>query len=226
VDVSRRLSISEPAVFSTSLPGQPTANPRIEDLRAFAPAARSPGFTIEYQSLQGDVPADGLFHFVTVPFVGELSAPLTTEARREASFELHGPPKGVFLETFYREGFKTIGAHAFIDDDRWLLTGVGTMNIDNLHLMAALGLDRRDDAVTRTRWSLQAEYLFIRDRLDKIRPAIGMRVEHVTGSDRDPAFIPYVAVSGPNSFYNFLLQIQYRAQPGHDALMIDLSLLF
>lgn len=226
VDVSRRLSISEPTIFSTSLPGKPTSDARIRSLRGFSPAGRSPGVTLGYQSIIGDSPADGLFHFVTLPLVGELSLPLTREARQEASFELQGPPKGVYLETFYRRGFNSIGAHAFIDDDRRLLTGVGTLAFGDLHLTAGLGVDDRAGAPARWRSSFQGEYLWIRDARDALRPAVGFRVEHVSRSDREPAFIPYLAVAGPNRLYNFLLQLQYRAQSGHDALIVDLSVFF
>lgn len=101
-DVSLRLSVSEPVVFSASLPGAPSSNSRIQGLRGFAPSGRSPGLTYTLRSIDGPLASDGLFHFVNVPFVGELSLPLSEEARREASFELEGPAKGVFLETFYR----------------------------------------------------------------------------------------------------------------------------
>ena len=242
VDVSRRLSISEPAVFSTSLAGDPSSDPRIGSLRAFSPAGRSPGFTYELHSIQGEAPSDGLFHYVTVPFVGELSIPLTSEAKDEASFELEGPPKGVFLETFYRSGLNSIGAHAFIDDDRWLVTGAGVLNIADwlngrgpplssgdqgvlpLYLTGALGIGDRDGGSSRVRSSLEVEYLFT--KFDALRAGLGFRVEHVTNAGRDPAYIPYFVLSGPNQQHTFLLQVQYRAQEENDALLIGLSWLF
>lgn len=226
IDVSRRLSISEPAVFSTSLPGDEHPNPRVESLRAFAPSARSPGFTLGYQSIEGDTPAEGLFHYATVPFVGELSIPITRQARREASFELRpNEPKGVFLETYYRHGLNTIGAHTFINDDRWQLTGVGTAEFHNLQLTGALGVDDRRGARSRIRSSMQGEYLLL-DLHDHVRPGVGFRVEHITRDGLGPAYIPYIAVSGPNTDHTFLLQLQYRAQRERDALILDLSLMF
>ncbi len=224
VDVSRRLSISEPAVFGTSVAGDPSSDPRIQSLRGFSPAGRSPGFTYELQSIQGEQPSDGLFHYVTLPFVGELSIPLTGEAKDEASFELQGPPKGVFLETFYRQGLNAIGAHALIDDDRWLLTGVATLNFDNFYLTGALGIDDRDGASSRVRSSLELEYLFT--EVDAVRAGLGFRVEHVTNANRDPAYIPYLVMTGPNTQLTTILQVQYRAQDGNDALLIALSLVF
>jgi hypothetical protein len=223
-DVSLRLSVSEPALFSTSLAGDPTSNQRIRSLRAFSPAGRSPGFAYTFQSLEGPSASDGLFHIVTVPFVGELSIPLTDEARREASFELQGPPKGVFLETFYRRRLNSIGAHAFIDDNRWLATGLGRVHYKDVYLTGGLGFDGASGRGTRTRSSMEAEYLL--SRYDTIRSAAGFRVEHVTNAGRDPAYIPYLAVSGPNTFFTFLLQIQGRFEGANKGVFVDLSALF
>ncbi len=226
VDVSRRLSISEPALFSTSLPGESASDKRIESLRAFSPSGRSPGLTYSYQSLQGESPSDGLFHFVTVPFVGELSIPLTSKARDAASFELRGEPKGVLLETFYRKGLNSIGLHSFIGDDRWLVTGVGTLNLDNFYFTGGLGVDDRRDGSPRVRSSLELEYLYTRDIDDLYRPGVGFRVEHVSNDGRDPAYIPYFVLSGPNKDHTFLLQIQYRAQKDNEGFFIHFSMLF
>ena len=141
VDVSLRLSLSEPAVFSTSLPGKPDPDARTKSLRGFAPSGRSPGLTYQYQSIVKQRAGDGLFHALTVPFPGEISLPLTREARREASFELDGSPKGVFLETFYRRGLNSAGMHAFLDSDRRLLQGVGTLNRGHFYATAVLGVE-------------------------------------------------------------------------------------
>ena len=226
VDVSRRLSISEPALFSTSLPGESARDKRIEALRAFSPSGRSPGLTYSFQSIQGESPSDGLFHFVTLPFVGELSIPLTSKARDAASFELRGEPKGVFLETFYRKGLNSIGLHSFIGDDRWLVTGVGTLNLDNFYFTGGIGVDDRRDGSPRVRSSLEMEYLYARDLDDLFRAGVGFRVEHVSNAGRDPAYIPYFVLSGPNKHQTVLLQIQYRAQKDNEGFFIHLSVLF
>ncbi|CAN5158554.1 hypothetical protein BH23VER1_BH23VER1_20240 [soil metagenome] len=231
VDVSRRLSVSEPAIFSASLPGDAADDPRVQSLRSFSPSGRSPGLTLGWQSIEKASPADGLFHFVTLPFPGEFSLPLSREARREASFEIEGTPKGVFLESFYRAGFHSIGAHAFLDDDRWLLTGVGTTQFAGLHLLGGLGVDAHDGASPRLRTTLQAEYLLPqailpRDIGRRIRPGLGLRFEHLTHTGRDPAWIPYLAVSGPAGPAAFLVQLEYRSQPGNNALILDFSWLF
>lgn len=226
VDVSRRLSISEPALFSTSLAGKPSSDKRIESLRSFSPAGRSPGLTYSFRSVIGELPSDGLFHFVTLPFTGELSIPLTSEAHDEASFELRGEPKGVFLETFYRSGLNSIGLHSFIGNDRWLLTGVGTLNFDNFYLTGGIGVDDRRDGSPRVRSSLEMEYLYTRDIDDLFRPGVGFRVEYVSNAAREPAYIPYFVLAGPNKDHTFLLQAQYRAQEDNQGFFIHFSLLF
>ncbi len=223
LDVSRRLSLSEPALFSTSLPGRKARNKRIQSLRAFSPSGRSPGFTYQLQSMLGERTSDGLFHFVTVPFAGEISLPLTPEAQDEASFELEGRPKGVFLETFYRQGLNSVGAHAFVDSDRWLLQGAGTLNYKDFYATGGVGVDRRDGS-SRVRYSIEGEY--IATFWDAFRPALGFRVEQITNSNREPAFIPYVALSGPNTTYTFLLNIQYRAQKDNSAIVIEVGTVF
>ena len=235
VDVSRRLSISEPALFSTSLAGAPDPDPRIQSLRGFAPSSRSPGVRLGWHSIQGSAPADGLFHFAKLAFPGEFSVPLTREARTEASFEFENSPKGVFLETFYRRGYHSIGGHAFLDSGRWLLTGVGTTHVNigsaDLHLLGGLGVDDQRGRDPRLRSTLQAEYLLPHEALPRdigrrINPGFGLRFEHVTRNNSDPAWIPYLAVSGPAGPTTLVLQLQYRVQPGNSGLVIDLSWLF
>jgi hypothetical protein len=223
-DVSLRLSASEPALFSTSLAGDPSSDPRIQSLRAFSPAGRSPGFAYTLQSVQGPSASDGLFHSVNVPFVGELSLPLSDEARREASFELQGPPKGVFLETFYRRKLNSVGAHAFVDDDRWLVTGIGRANYRDFYATVGVGWDDATGRGSRTRYSVEAEYLPA--WYEVIRPGVGFRVEHVTNASREPAYIPYLVLSGPNSKFSFLLQIEGRFQGDSKGLVVDLSAIF
>jgi hypothetical protein len=162
IDVSRRLTVSEPIAFSTSLPGDPVAgDARLTGLRAFAPSGRQPGIMFQYQSIKGESEADGLFHSAVLPFVGEWTLPLTPEAHQEASFVSRGTPKGAFLETYYRHDLSSIGAHAFIDDDRWLFTLVGTLNwtehrlTKDFYLTAAVGWDDSERTPERTRSSVE-----------------------------------------------------------------------
>jgi hypothetical protein len=225
-DVSLRLSVSEPVAFSGSLAGLPSSNSRITGLRAFAPSGRSPGATYTFRSIDGPLPSDGLFHFVNVPFVGEFSLPLSEEARREASFELEGPAKGVFLETFYRRKLNSIGAHAFIgENERLLFTGVGRLNCKDFYLTAAAGIDDAAGRRSRGRFSFEAEYL--PSYFDRIRPGIGFRVEQITHAQRDPAYIPYLILAGPNTeYFSMLLQVEARFQDNTRGLFIDFSTIF
>jgi hypothetical protein len=224
VDVSRRLSVSEPVLLSGSLPGDASHDPRITSLRAFSPSGRSPGFSYQYQSISGERPSDGLFHIATLPFVGEFSIPLSSEAHDEASFELQGPPKGVFLETFYRQELNSIGVHSFIDDDRFILTGLGTLQYDDFYLTAGIGGDDRDAAPARLRYSVELEY--IPSCSEDVRPGFGFRIEDISKDGRQPAYIPYFVLSAPNESYTVLLQVEYRGQKDNEAFFLDLSVIF
>ena len=153
--------------------------------------------------MQGQSPSDGLFHIATLPLVGELSLPLSKEARDEASFELQGPPKGVFLETFYRVGLNSVGVHGFIDDDRRLATAVGRMNYKDFYATAGVGLDDRENLPVRKRYSLELEYL--PTWYERFRPGAGFRVEYISNAKGDPAYLPYLILSGPNTKYTFQL---------------------
>ncbi len=224
LDVSLRLSPSDPLLFKNSLPTGAHQDPRIASLSRFSPSSRSPSIGYSFQSIQGRRSADGLFHFVTVPFIGELSIPLSSEASETASFELEGPPKGVFVETFYRRGQKSVGAHAFYDDEAWLLTALGTYDWKNLMVTAGFGIDDQESGDSRQRSSLELEYLFTRG--GAARTAVGVRIEDVSDDGRSAAYVPYVALAGPNTRHTFLLQLQYKEQEGSDSFVLDLSLLF
>ena len=231
IDDSQKLGLSTPKVIGASIAGTPASNARKTSLRGFSPTGRSPSISVTLQTMQTGHAAEGWYNTITLPFPGEFSLPLTDEARDEASFELQGPPKGVFLETFYRRGLSSVGVHAFIDDDRWLLSGVGVLNIDDFYLTAGIGVDDRDDASGRIRSSLEVEYLYTCtcDTCtceDWLRPGVGFRVEHVGNSDRETAYIPYVVLSGPNEDYTFLSQIQYRFQEDNSVFFFDLSVIF
>jgi hypothetical protein len=62
VDVSLRLSLSEPLVFSSSVPApRPAATARVTGLRAFSASGRQPAVRFEYQRVSDSSPADGWF---------------------------------------------------------------------------------------------------------------------------------------------------------------------
>ncbi len=174
VDVSLRLSPSDPLLFKNALPTATHGDPRLNSLSRFSPSSRSPSLGYAFQSIKGQRASDGLFHYLTVPFTGEFSIPLSSEASQTASFELD-EPKGVFLETFYRRGQKSVGGHAFVADDAWLLTALGTYEWKNLFVTAGLGVDDPGFGDTRQRSSLEVQYLVTGRR--NLRAAVGLRIE-------------------------------------------------
>ena len=224
VDVSLRLSPSEPTLFKNSLPGNTTSDSRIQGLRSFSPTGRSPGFALQYQAIKGETAAEGLFHGITLPFVGELSIPLNSEAKDTASFELEGTAKGVFWETYYKKGLSSVGGHVFVDDDRWLATGLGSYNMGDWYTTAGVGVDNAESRESRMRYSLEVEY--VPQWWEKLRPGVGIRAEKITNSGNGTAYIPYFIVGGPNLKHTFFMQVQYRAQENNDLFLIDISTVF
>jgi hypothetical protein len=224
VDVSLRLSASEPLLFNHGLPTGTRADPRLAGLDRFSPAARSPAVGYSLRSLPGASASDGLFTFVTLPFVGELSIPLSPAASRDASFELHGPPKGVYLESFYRRGLSSLGGHVFVADEGWLATALGVFSLDGWALTGGAGRDERDGADPRWRGSAQLERVFDGPRGSRAAP--GLRVEDVSGDGNRAAIVPYFAVAAPNTRYTYLLQLEWRSEERGDSFVIDLSALF
>ncbi len=223
IDVSLRLSPSDPLLFKNSLPTGTHDDPRIASLSRFSPSSRSPSLGYAFQSIKGHRASDGLFHYLTVPYIGEFSIPLSSEASETASFEL-AEPKGVFLETFYRKGHKSVGGHAFVEDDSWLLTALGTYDWKNLFVTAGLGVDDPGFGDTRQRSSLEVQYLVTGRR--NLRAAAGLRIEEVSDDGKRTAYVPYFALAAPNTQHTFLLQLQYKNQEGSDSFVLDFSVLF
>ncbi len=223
VDVSLRLSPSEPQLFANSLPTERYSNPRLDALARFSPSGRSPSVGYGFQSLRGNRPSDGLFHHLTLPFTGELSIPLGREASANASFEL-AAPKGLFAETYYRRGVSTVGVHVCHHDNSFLATALGSHEWRGMRVTAGYGLDDRDGAPSRQRGSLEAEYLFAQS--GKLRAVAGLRVEEVSGDGRRARYVPYLALATPNTRHTFVLQIELVDQEGNDTLVVDLSALF
>ena len=222
VDVSLRLSPSDPLIFNNGLRTDTDPDPRVNSLSTFSPSSRSPSVSYTYQSRRGRRPGDGLFHSITLPFVGELSIPLSSEASETASFEI-GDPKGVFLETFFRTGHRSVGAHAFVDGDVWLLTALGTYEWKDLFLTAGIGVDDPGTGDNRTRASLEAEYLFGQS---SNRYGAGLRLEEVSEDGKSLTAVPYFVAALPNRMHTLVLQVQYKEQDGADNLVADFSLVF
>jgi hypothetical protein len=221
VDVSLRLSLSEPLVFSSSVPGRRAADSRLTGLRAFSASGRQPGIRAEYQLTGKQSPADGWFVAATLPLTGELTIPFTDAA----SFEFEARPKGVFLESYRRRGLTSLGAHAFVGDDRRrFLTGVMTHNVGRrLTVLAGVGAFHAG-GVTDTRFSVGGEGTFTSFLVG------GFRVDHRTGQGRDPAVLLYGNVHvpfGPSVFRQAVrLQVEHRIQPANQVTGVALSHVF
>ena len=220
IDVSLRLSLSEPLVFSSSVPGRAASTPRLTSLRGFSASGRQPAVRAEYQFTRGQSAADGWFAAATLPMTGELTIPLADAA----SFEFEGRPKGVFLEAYRRHGVTTLGGHAFIGDERRrVITVVTTHDIGRLALMGGAGTFRAAGA-RDTRFSLGGEVTL------SSRLVGGIRVDHRTGQGRDPAILVYGnghLPFGPPAFRQAIrLQIEHRIQPANHATGFALSHVF
>jgi hypothetical protein len=183
VDVSRRLSLSEPLAFSTGIPDRRAAQtPRLTGLRGFSPSGRQPAVRLMHQRRTGTQAADGWYTAATVPLTGELTLPFSDAA----SFELEARPKGVFGETYYRSGMTSIGGHAFAGDRRGLAHVVVTSDFAaRWSAIGAVGFDRARGS-TSARLSVGGEYA-VGPRL-----VAGGRLDHRSGAGRRPAVLAYV----------------------------------
>ncbi len=222
VDVSQRLSISEPLPFSSGLRGQPASTNRLTALRAFSPSGRSPGLRLQYhpEASSGGRAADGWFALLNVPFTGELSLPLTEDARREASFEVEGVPKGIFAEAFFRTGLTSLGGHLFFDGDQRLLGQiVGTTSHKNFYLTSTVGVGK-DENRRMSNLMLEIEYVPLEWGV------LGLRFEHQTGVGIEPALVPYSVVHLPGTSYTIRLALEQRIQERNNQFLIETSLIF
>ena len=221
VDVSLRLSLSEPLVFSSSVPGRRAADARLTGLRAFSASGRQPAVRVAYRASRAQSPADGWFAAATLPLTGELTIPFT----EAASFEFEGRPKGLFLEAFRRSGLTSVGGHAFIGDERRrVVSAVVTHDLGNrFAVLAGIGAFHAT-GITDTRFSIGGEATI------SSKVVGGIRVDHRTGQGRDPAILLYGnghVPFGPSSFRQALrLQIEHRIQPANHMTGFALSHVF
>lgn len=217
VDVSLRLGLSEPVALSASLPGSGGADARRQGLRAFSPAGRSPAIRMAWTQPIGEW---RWTWSAAVPFPGELSIPLTEEARAEASNELALDPKGVVLESFVRRGAESYGAHAFYDNaGRYLVNAVATGNRSAVSWTGIAGFEKRADQVYG-RWSIEGE--LVPHRLF----AVGARVENRAGDAAPPALLPYVVAHFPGLRYTFRLTAEQRVQGDRTATFVEVGAVF
>ena len=220
VDISRRLSISEPAVFSTSLPGPAAASARLTGLRAFSSSGRQPAVRVMWQQRIQDRPADGWYAGVTVPLTGELTIPIGDGA----SFEVEARPKGVVLESFRRSGLRSAGGHVFVGDDRQLGLAVVSWPVFTRLLVTAAGGLESVGSTTEMRVGVQGEMFFNR------MVSAAARIEDRTGAARPVAGVLTLNVHapfGPAWLRNALrLQVEQRIQAGDHRTLLGLSHVF
>lgn len=184
IDVSRRLFLSEPAAFSTSLAGEADPDPRTASLRGFSLSGRAPAVRALFEG-------EGWAAAVTVPFPGEFSVPLTAEAQDTASFEFEGVPKGVFAEAYLRSGQDTLGIHAFSGNNDRTLVGIAAQrNIGDLWFEG--GVSRAELGSTHEwRYSVSADWI------PREEAALGLRVDHRQVAGQTVSFTPYVSLFRP-----------------------------
>ncbi|MCH8957231.1 hypothetical protein IIA28_18240 [candidate division KSB1 bacterium] len=219
IDDSRKLGLSSPLVISAKIPGSGGSNARKTSLRAFAPNGRSPSVSLQHQSMPGVNAADGWFNIVSLVFPGELSIPLTGEARDEASFEFESDPKGVFLESFYRKGLGSLGAHVFLDDDRSLGSLIGVYNRGRWFSKLGLGFGRFDGD-TNGRFTWENEFI----PFDFF--SVGARFDYQTEVDNGTSFVTNVNLQWPRTLWTLRLVLEQRIRSDNHATLAELSAIF
>ena len=221
VDVSQRLGVSEPLLFSSSVSApRPARSARLTSLRSFSASGRQPAVRLEYQQRAAQASADGWFAAVTLPLAGEWTIPFTDAA----SFEFEARPKGVFLETYHRWGLTSVGGHSFLGDRRRIGTIVVTHDIAHrVALLAGAGAFHAA-GVTDARVSVGGELT--------LSPNVvaGVRVDHRTRQRVDPVVLLYGnghLPFGPSAFRQALrLQIEQRIQERNHVTTVALSHVF
>lgn len=217
VDISRRLGVNEPGFFSRSLAGEGPGSEREVALRAFSLSGRSPSIRAGWIREVGS--RWEWTTYASVPFPGELSLPLTREARRTASFELESNPKGVFLESFLRRGVVSYGAHLFVDPgDRYQWGAVAAGRRDAWMWTGAGGGVRDLTGSIRGRWSGEIE------RVLTPSAALGVRGEGQAGAD--PAWVTYGNFHFPGTTWTLRLTLEQRLQAGRGTTLVELGAIF
>jgi hypothetical protein len=220
VDVSRRLSLSEPLAFSTGVAGGPALSSRLTSLRSFSLSGRSPALRFGHQWRRGGRASDGWYNSVTVPFAGEFVIPLTGRVHREQGFALEARPKGAFLESYYRYKLSSFGGHVFLGDERQLYGLVGVYNRGPWFSTAAAGFAHERNGTRDTRLSWENEWV----PLDWL--ALGARLDHRTGPNRPLAVIPHVNVEFPLTTYVVRVTGEYRQQRDNRQWLLETGVVF
>ena len=219
IDDSRKLGLSTPLVVGAKISGSGAGSARERSLRAFAPNGRSPSVSLQHRSLPGAHAANGWFNIVSLVFPGEFSIPITDEAREEASFEFESDPKGVFLESFYRWGLSSVGAHFFVDDGRSMGSLLGVYNRGRWFSRLGLGYGRFAGE-TNMRFSIGSEiipYDFLSG---------GVRLDYQSEVDNGTSFVPNVNLQWPLTVWTLRLAVEHRVRSDNHLTVGELSLVF
>ena len=218
VDVSRRLSLSEPLVLSSGVGGKGTGSSREIGLRGFSSSGRSPALRASWTAELR--PGTRWVTAVGIPFAGELSIPLTDSAKVQASNELELDVKGWLLESYVRRGLVSAGGHVFYDTgERYLVTGILTASREWLHGTATAGV-LRSGAPTRKRWSVEAEAIphrFV---------GVGARLEDQFDDDVPKALLPHLNVHFPGTRFTVRLTLEQRIQRDRNATLLEVGTVF
>jgi hypothetical protein len=218
VDVSRRLSLSEPLVLSSGLGGTGTGSGRLVGLRGFSPSGRSPAIrgSITLRPREATRWVTGL----TIPFPGELSIPLTDSADVQASNEFESKAKGVFVESFVRRDLLSLGGHVFYDEsDRYLANVIGTASRGMLHLTGAAGVVK-SGTTSRQRFSLELWAV--------PRPFVGLgvRLEDQMDDNLPRALLPHLNLHWPGTSFTLRLTLEQRLQEFRNTTLLELGAVF
>lgn len=219
-DVSRKLSLSTPVAFSAAIGGKEALSSRLSSLRSFSLQGRAPALRLSARIPAGSAPADGWYHEFTVPLAGELSLPLTAEARDNASFELEGRPKGLFYETYYRQGLNSLGGSVFFGDDRWMANLTGQRQLGKHYLYGSIGTARFRTDLQDARLSLGHYWI------PQSWFALGGRIDNRSADGRSVAFVPHLNFHFPGKTYTALFVFEPFLQEGNSGIVSELSIVF
>lgn len=199
VDTSHRISINEPLALSSAVDG-------------FAPSGRRPAVRLDFaRRKECSTGVDGDFYAIAIPMRGELTL--------NNQFTLSTHVEGVFLQGYRRRGLNTVGAFAFLDDDRNVFGVVGTYNqgrwFSTLIAAATDGFTKND---TRVSW--ENEFLVSRYAM------VGLRWDRQSKTAHPDAFVPYVNIAFPLTHWTVRIQYERRQQAGGKQDVIDIGLIF
>lgn len=222
VDVSRRLSVSEPLAFASGIPGTKAGNSRINSLRSFSPSGRAPTARINFSRVSADDGVSGLYANLALTFPGEIVIPLMDSLSRMSNgFALEGIPKGGFFEAYYKNNLSSIGFHGFAGNGRDMIQAVGVAEYQRVTSTLALGVAReRIDGVRLRRYSWDVEWTPV--------PYIGVgsRWDDKAGPGNRQALFNYLNLEWPLTTFAIRLTLERRWQTGNNETFLEWGIIF